>query len=127
MVIMGPRDKNKPTAKNKPSTHEKPGFGGATAPIFSHVPGGAPGQSPHTSSREDSPPPAKVAFRGVSTPASTPSSPSSRGSQPGDAVLLGTRQPAEDLAGLKTVEPSTKSSSSRARSTLLGSKRRMKT
>ena len=106
---MGPRDKNKPSAKNKPSTknkpsaknnpstNKKPGFGGATASIFSHMPGGAPGQSPHTSRQsphtsyqEDSPPQAKVAFRGVSTPASTPSSPSSRGSQPGNTVLLGT-------------------------------------
>ncbi|XP_010827143.1 PREDICTED: nuclear envelope pore membrane protein POM 121C-like [Bison bison bison] len=74
MVTMGPRAKNKPSAKNKP------GFGGATAPIFNHMPGDAPRQSPHTSSPEDSPPPLKVAFRGVSAPASTPQ-------QPGNAML----------------------------------------
>ncbi|MXQ81383.1 hypothetical protein E5288_WYG005962 [Bos mutus] len=44
MVTMGPRAKNKPSAKNKP------GFGGFTAPIFNHMPGGAPRQSPRSSS-----------------------------------------------------------------------------
>ncbi|KAJ1074114.1 hypothetical protein K5549_017583, partial [Capra hircus] len=77
---------------------------------------GAPTQPPR-----DSPPPAKVAFRGVSTPPSTPSSPSSRGVTARRRHAVRDPSPAQDLAGHKTVGPSTKSSSSRARSTPLES------
>ncbi|XP_073655947.1 uncharacterized protein [Tursiops truncatus] len=121
----GPPHQSHPTVTMGPSPKKQPRFGGTTAPILHHIPGGPPRQGPPTSSRGRSPCPAKADFRGVSDPASTPISLSSAvGTARCSLALRAPSSPAQGLAGQKTTGPSTKSFSSRSRFITLGFKRR---